>query len=143
MLLPYVKFWGKILIHWSQSIPCWTCATHNSYSSLTSSLSFTFSILSYTHCHSLWSLLFPYISPYLSLFSLFSQFLFPFVTKFFEFWAIFSFFSKQFLAWWIPIWTTAEVQSFSHIKAQQKRKEKNRKNEWSKKWKFANIVLYG
>ena len=88
---------------------------------------------------------FPQISPYLSLFSLFSWFPFPSVTQFSEFWAIFSFFSKQFLARWIPIWTTAEIHSFLHIKVQQKRKEKKKekKNEQSKRRKFANIMQYG
>ena len=108
------------------------CAMHNSYSSLTSSLPFTFSLFSHPHCHSFWSLLFLQISPYLSLSSFFSRFLFPFVTQFSEFWVIFSFFSKLFLAWWIPIWTIAEIHSFSHIKVPKKKKGKKNQKEWMK-----------
>ena len=117
-------------------------AMHNSYSSLTSSLPFTFSLSSHTLTVTLSGLFFSPDFPYLSLFSLFSWFPFPSVTQFSEFWAIFSFFSKQFLARWIPIWTTAEIHSFLHIKVQQKRKEKKKvkKNEQSKRRKFANIM---
>ena len=128
----YVVFQKKIYIYiyiyiGKQSL---SCAMHNSYSSLTSSIPFTFSLSSHTITLTLSGLFFSNRFLPICLSSLFS-FLFPFpsVTQFSEFWAIFSFFSKQFLAWWIPIWTTAEVHSFSHIKVQQKEKKKKKKEK--------------
>ena len=112
-------------------------AMHNSYSSLTSSLPFTFSLSSHTLTITLSGLFF---SLDFSLFvSLFSWFPFPSITQFSEFWAIFSFFSKQFLARWIPIWTTGEIHSFLHIKVQQKRKEKKKKRKRMNKVKDENL----